>query len=400
MNLKKIKLPQFKISDKLKLKISQIHFPGQGKHILLKYIIKELVLYFTMSFLFFFLVFFFNQILLMAEEVLKKRVPIIQVLKLISFSLPFIIAQSAPFATLVGFLMCIGRLMSDNEILIIRASGLSFRIILIPVLILGLLISIVSFIVNDYLLPLGTISYNNLYREIIMSNPSVELESNSIKRTKDLTFIIGNVTDKIVSDLLFFDTDSEGNQRIIFSGETKIISPEDKSILMQLKMKNPFLILMDNKNKTSIDYIQSEDALMNVFSSSVFSKSTAGVNPREMTSYDLKQKIDNMKKQPQKFSPSQLNIFKQEFHKKFSLPFGSLFFSFLAMPLAIIFGKINGQTIGLIIGILLSVIYWAMMILGQTFGIRNGLNGFWTMWLPNILVGVAALLFYLRLRKK
>lgn len=378
----------------------QINYPGKGNYILMKYLLKELILYFTIAFLFFFLVFFCNQILLMAEEVLKKRVPLIQVVKLITYSLPFIIAQSAPFATLVGFLMCIGRMMTDNEILIIRASGLSFRYILAPVLVLGMIISIISFCVNDYLLPLGTLSYNKLYREIIMSNPSVELESNSIKRTNDSTLIIGTVEDRNVSDLLFFDTDSEGNQRIICSGETLILAPEDKSILMQLKMKNPYLVILNQSSKTSLDYLDSNEAIMNVFASTLFSSSSSGTNPREMTSYDLKQKIKSMKADRDKYSYTQINIFELEYFKKFSLPFGSLFFSLLAMPLAIIFGKVNGQTIGLIIGILLSVIYWAMMILGQTFGIRNGLNGFWTMWLPNILVGVSGLLFYLRLVKK
>lgn len=384
----------------IKIKMPQLNYPGKGNYVLMKYLLKELVLYFTIAFLFFFLVFFCNQILLMAEEVLKKRVPLIQVVKLITYSLPFIIAQSAPFATLVGFLMCIGRMMTDNEILIIRASGLSFRYILAPVLVLGMIISIISFCVNDYLLPLGTLSYNKLYREIIMSNPSVELESNSIKRTNDSTLIIGTVEDRNVSDLLFFDTDSEGNQRIICSGETMILAPEDKSILMQLKMKNPYLVILNQSSKTSLDYLDSNEAIMNVFASTFFNASPSGTNPREMTSYDLKQKIKSMKADRDKFSYTQINIFELEYFKKFSLPFGSLFFSLLAMPLAIIFGKVNGQTIGLIIGILLSVVYWAMMILGQTFGIRNGLNGFWTMWLPNILVGVAGLLFYLRLVKK
>ena len=93
---------------------------------------------------------------------LAKRAPFADVAKIMIYSMPAIIAQSAPFATLVGFLMCLGRMASDNEILIFRASGFSFRSILYPVLILGLAISFVSFFVNDYLLPLGTIKYNQL----------------------------------------------------------------------------------------------------------------------------------------------------------------------------------------------------------------------------------------------
>ncbi|MDE6349922.1 MAG: LptF/LptG family permease, partial [Treponemataceae bacterium] len=164
---------------------------GINRFVMVRYLTKELFLYFFIAFLFFFMVFFCNQILLLAENVLKKRVPLMDVLRLISYSLPFIIAQSAPFATLVGFLMCLGRLMTENEVLILRASGLGYRIIIVPVIILGLVISVVSFFVNDYLLPLGTLKYNQLRRTILMSNPAIELESNSVKRTNDKTLVIG-----------------------------------------------------------------------------------------------------------------------------------------------------------------------------------------------------------------
>ena len=133
-----------------------------GRGILIKYLYKELFYYFLICFAFLFVVFFANQILLIGEDMLAKRAPFADVAKIMIYSMPAIIAQSAPFATLVGFLMCLGRMASDNEILIFRASGFSFRSILYPVLILGLAISFVSFFVNDYLLPLGTIKYNQL----------------------------------------------------------------------------------------------------------------------------------------------------------------------------------------------------------------------------------------------
>ena len=215
------------------------------KNVLVFYLVKELLLYFLILFVFFFMVFFVNQILLMAEDVLKKRVPIMDVIKLISYSLPFIIAQSAPFATLVGFLMCLGRMMTDNEILIIRASGKSFSVILVPVLLLSLGISLVSFFVNDYLLPLGTISYNKLYKSILLSDPSIELESNSVKRTERTTLVIGDVSETKVSELLFFDTDDDGNHRIIVSGESNIVNPDDPGILMTLDMDSSVVVSFD-----------------------------------------------------------------------------------------------------------------------------------------------------------
>lgn len=369
-----------------------------NRHVLVTYLVKELLLYFLIAFLFFFMVFFVNQILLMAEDILKKRVPIMDVARLMSYSLPFIIAQSAPFATLVGFLMCLGRMMTDNEILVIRASGKSFMVILLPVLILGVFISILSFFVNDYLLPLGTISYNKLYKEILFSDPTIELESNSIKRTEDATLVIGEVTDTLVSDLIFFDIDDHGQIRVIVSGTTEINNSTEPGILMNLSMESATVCAFDMSDVGRYDVMQAGQTSMNVFANSFFSDSSS-TNPREMTSFDLFKFIRQVKEEGTA-STLQMNMYKLEFHKKFSLPFASIFFALLSMPLAILFGKHNGLTVGLIIGIFLCVAYWAAMILGQTFGIRQGLSGFWTMWLPDFFVGGAGIVFYLILVKK
>ena len=369
-----------------------------NRNILIIYLVKELLLYFLIAFLFFFMVFFVNQILLMAEDILKKRVPIIDVVRLMSYSLPFIIAQSAPFATLVGFLMCLGRMMTDNEILVIRASGKSFMVILLPVLILGGGISLLSFFVNDYLLPLGTISYNKLYTEILFSDPTIELESNSVKRTDDATLVIGEVTDTLVSDLIFFDVNDQGQTRVIVSGATEINNSTEPGILMNLTMDSALVCSFDSADARSYDVMRAGKTTMNVFASSFFSDSSSN-NPREMTSVDL-YKFIRQAKEEGSTSSLRMNMYKLEFHKKFSLPFASIFFALLAMPLAILFGKHNGLTVGLIIGIFLCVAYWAAMILGQTFGIRQGLSGFWTMWLPDFFVGGAGIVFYLVLVKK
>lgn len=368
-----------------------------SSHVILKYLVKELFLYFFISFLFFFMIFFVNQILLMAETILKQKVPVKDVIRLIWYSLPGIIAQSAPFATLVGFLMCFGRLVSDNEILILRASGLRYGIIMIPVVILGLVISVLSFFVNDYLLPVGTLKFNHLKREIIRTNPAVELESNSIKRTNESTLVIGNASKEHVSDLVIFDTDKDGSQRIIVAGESYVNKELPSGILMQLNMSDASVMMFDKKSRDDFDSLQSKQIQLNIFSSAFVDDNR--VLPREMTSYDLYKKIEEMKQNPNT-KAKVLNNYNLEYNKKFSIPFASLFFAVLALPLALIFGKRDGQTIGLIIGLIISVLYWAMTILGQIFGIRIGVDGFWAMWLPNIIIGSTGIVLYFLLIKK
>ncbi len=367
-------------------------------HVLTRYLVRELLLYFSVAFLFFFTIFFVNQILLIAENILRQGAPVWDVVKLMTYSLPFIVAQSSPFATLVGFLMCLGRFMSDNEIIIFRASGFSYAHILTPVLVMGLAISIASFFVNDYLLPLGTIRYNRLRRMILSSNPAVALDSHSVKRLNTATLVTGDVSDTKVSDLVIIDTGSDGRVRVISAGESELKSVRKEGVLMQLTMTDALSLFLGANSFSDYDRLSSDAVTFNLFESAFFSDG-GSTSPREMTSYDLGRALRDMKKNADTDKRT-LNNYTLEYNKKFSLPFGSLFFALLALPLAFLFGRQNGQTIGMIVGIIISFLYWTMMILGQYASSRNGFNGFWSMWIPNIVTGAAGAAFYIALKKR
>jgi len=378
----------------------QVKYLGKGQlgnHVLVRYICKELLLYFGVSFLFFFMIFFVNQILLLIGELLKQRVPFRDAYRLMIYTLPFVISQSAPFSTLVGFLMCLGRIMSDNEVLIIRASGQSYIMVMVPVFILGILISVASFFVNDYLLPIGTIKYNQLYRKILTSNPSVQLEPNSIKFFNKSILITGDVKDTAVSDLIFFDEKGD-TQRIIVSGKSNLISARDEGVLMQMNMSDSVVASLDTNKKGDYDVLDAKTMTMNIFDSAILN-TNARTTPREMTSFDLGRQVKQMKKM-ENLDKRILNHYRMEYYKKFSSPFGSIFFAILALPLAFLFGKHNGQTIGLIFGLVICVIYWAMMIIGQMFSIRICIDAFIAMWLPDTIIGVTGGLLYFTLKRK
>ncbi len=56
------------------------------------------------------------------------------VLELFGLSMPPILLLSIPFGVLVGILVGLGRLSSDNEITAMRSAGISTRIVVAPVL--------------------------------------------------------------------------------------------------------------------------------------------------------------------------------------------------------------------------------------------------------------------------
>lgn len=375
--------------------VNYLHKGELGNNILVKYILKELFVYFVVAFLVFFMIFFVNQILLDMENLLSKSAPIDDVMRIMVYSIPMIIAQSAPYATLVGFLMCLGGMMSNNEILIFRAAGFSFFRILVPVISMGLLISIVSFFVNDYLMPLGRIKYNKLLRNIMQSTPTIELESNSVKHLDNSNIIMGTVTDNTVSDLVLFNTDGDSDT-IIIAGDSSLIGSKKEGVLMELTMNDATVISINRNEKQNFDVLQSSKSTYNVFETTVMG--TTRRSAGEMTTYDLKKEIKRLKEE--NGDESYVSFWIMEFYKKFSIPFGSVFFSFLAFSIAFLFGKHNGLTMGLFLGIIICVLNWAMQILGQMFVVRVEWDPFWCIWVPNMVVGILGFIFYLVLVRK
>jgi lipopolysaccharide export system permease protein len=330
----------------------------------------------------------------MAEEILSKKAPFQDVALLIVFALPSIIATSAPFSALVGTLMGVGRLVSDREVLSMNALGVSARFIAVPVIAVGLLISVASFLTNDILLPLGTIKFNRLYRKILTSVPALELEANAIKKSQRAIVVTGPIKDQLMDGILVIDSDEEGNKRIVSAPRARVIKSNDLDVLMTLTMDEAQALILDKGDKQQFDYIGSQGISYNLLAKNVIPSYSTRITPREMSSRDLYAEISKMREDEKKGGDASrgktsrtLNMYRMEFHKKFTIPFGALFFVILAFPLAS--AKTNGQSVGFISGLIIAVLYWSLLVSGQTLSVKLGFNGALVMWLPNLLVFAA-----------
>ncbi|GHT68711.1 membrane protein [Spirochaetia bacterium] len=412
---------------------------------LFRYIVSETLFSFLVAFLFFFFIFFVNQLLLLAQEILTKRVPFTQVALLVLYAIPSIIALSSPFASLVGTLMTVGRMTSDNEILVMLSSGLSYRIIFSPAIVVGIIISLLSFFANDVLLPAGTVQFNRLYRRILVSTPALELEAHSVKRFKETVIVTGDVTGNAIDNVLILDRTSDGERRVIMARNAELKDGGKEGL--SLDLDDAFVQSSKETARTDYDYASSGYLRYWVPQEDMIQGGNT-VTAREMSSLDVyreirKKKADlnvrleerrnkltgqalelesslrkgpdneewnrrtgnlsNFARETQTLRAIQqdrsLLIFTIEFYKKFSMPFGALSFVFLSVSLGLL-AKKSGQTVGFIIGLMMSVVYWAMLLAGQTMGLRLGYSPFWTMWFPNITaISAGLILTFIRIRK-
>jgi lipopolysaccharide export system permease protein len=295
------------------------------------------------------------------------------------------------------------------------------------------------------LLPAGTVQFNRLYRRILVSTPALELEANSVKRSKETVIVTGNVTGNAIDNVLILDRTSDGERRVILARNAEL--KDGGRVGLSLDLNNAFVQSSKETARTDYDYASSTYLRYWVPQEDLIQRNSS-VTPREMSSIDvfraiqgkktdLNTRLDerrntltghalelesNLRKGPDNeewnrrtgnltnFSreAQALNVMAQdrslliytlEFYKKFSIPFGALSFVFLSVSLGLL-AKKSGQTVGFIIGLMMSVVYWAMLLGGQTMGIRLGYSPFWTMWFPNITAITAGLILtFIRVRK-
>jgi lipopolysaccharide export system permease protein len=398
-----------------------------------RYVAREFVLSFLVAFLFFFFIFFVNQLLLLAEDILSKDVAFMDVVRLIVFSLPSIIALAVPFGALVGALMAIGRLSSDNEIIAFQASGIPLPRLFTPVAVLGVVLSLGSFVMNDYLLPLGTIKFGELYRELLYANPNLELEANAVTSYQESVIVSGDVAEGVINGIVILEEDERGNTRAIVARSARVEREENRG-LITLQLDDVFSQTSDttDRQRVEYDYFSSGKMLYNILFQDI-TVSVRSPGPREMSSVDVYEEIRGMradleerrqeqraqvaehaysawalynevaanrarlqdlervhgefvKERAERIRDRSLTIHRLEFHKKFSIPFACISFVVFAFPVGLV-ARRSGRAVGFGVGLLVAFGYWSMLIAGQSLGIqRADVSPVLAMWLPNLVV--------------
>ncbi len=118
-----------------------------------RYVLKQVVMLFATCLMTFMLLYVVIDILGHLDEILKQNTPLPLLLSYYLWSLPTILVEVSPFSCLLAVLYTFGKLNRDNEIIALRASGLSIWQIAQSILVVGALLSVAFFWVNDRLVP-------------------------------------------------------------------------------------------------------------------------------------------------------------------------------------------------------------------------------------------------------
>jgi len=112
-----------------------------------------------------------------AGDIVGKGISAAVVLELIALNLAWIVVLAVPMSVLVASLMGFGKMSADNEIVSMRASGMSLYRMMAPVIAAAALITWGLILFNNRVLPEANIRLRTLMTDILRIKPTLSLQA-------------------------------------------------------------------------------------------------------------------------------------------------------------------------------------------------------------------------------
>jgi lipopolysaccharide export system permease protein len=360
--------------------------------ILRNYFLKEFIgpLFLALGVLTFVMI--LGNLIKIADLVINKGVDIFNVSKLLLFMIPYLLTYTLPIAALTAVLLSLGRLSSDNELVSIRASGINMFSLLLPLLVVGLILSLVLVVFNDRVIPYAHFATRKTIMDIGVKNPAAALEPgifiNSFE--KYILFIYRIDQNKLTNVRIYEPQGEDKPARTIVAKKGEFIAVPEKNMI-KLKLMNGTSDEPDPENPSNFYKLNFKTYFMTLNLSQMQDKDKIGKKPKDMTIQELRNEIKKIKKEG--IDPVPLIT---EINEKISLAFSCFVLMLFGIPLAIITRR-REKSINFGMAFLIVGVYYLMLLGSEALSMQGNLNPRIAMWIPNIILGAIGAILTFRL---
>ncbi|MFA5411170.1 MAG: LptF/LptG family permease [Candidatus Omnitrophota bacterium] len=328
----------------------------------------------------------------MADLVINKGVDLFSISKLFLFMMPYLLTYTLPIASLTAVLLSLGRLSSDNEIIAIKASGVNLFSLILPLLIVGLILSLLLVVFNDRVIPYAHYATRKTLTQVGIRNPTAALEPgvfiNSFQKYILFVYQVDQKKNRLHNVRVYEPQEGKPTRTIIAKRGEFTAVPEKN--MVKLKLMEGTSDEPDPKNPTNFYKLNFKTYFMTLNLGQAQGKEV-DKKPKDMTIAELKKEAQKLKAEG--VDPAPLVT---EIHEKIALAFSCLVFILLGSSLAIITRR-REKTLNFGIAFIVVMMYYLMLIGSEALSLQGYIEPQVAMWIPNIVLGTVGIILTYRL---
>ena len=381
--------------------------------------------------------------------------------KLIAYNLSWMVVLVVPMASLVATLMAFGNLSQNNEVTIMKSSGISLYKMMFPPFIASIVVAILLFQFNNDVLPDANHQAKILMSDISRTKPTLSLEPGFFSQeVNNYAILVRSIDQKSnwLYQITIYDYSNGAKINVVTADSGKIFFSKDQSKLL-MDLYHGEIHESDVQNTTMYRKLEFEKHIITM-DGDQFSFQQSGPTSRgerELSVYDMRIITDsitavlngnissfkkevnrhlfidsikvknepenNLGKSPElvylraidkvrtvknivmsnfnrvEWSKRELEKYEVEIYKKYALPGACIIFMLIGAPLGVMVRK-GGFGVAAGISLFFFLIYWAFLIGGEKLSERGFFSPFIGMWAANIVLGITGILLTIKTNKE
>jgi lipopolysaccharide export system permease protein len=322
-----------------------------GTMIIRRSILKELLVNFFVVISFLSLVLFMEKFVRLTKLVMGKGAEFIDIAKVFMYLQPSIFLLAVPIAILIAVFLTYGRMSTDNEMVVLKGSGMSFWSLSGPAIVISVAGFLLLLLISTYILPKSILAFKRTVYETIVKKASLTIHEETFSRVfKGTVIFVKEMSKDDKFQGIFVYRKGDTKEPLVIVAEEGVISANPEEGAIKLSLKNGVV-------------------------------HTFGLKPNEQGIIDLWKGRERGVK------------WMVELNRRLAIPFACLIFGFLGPALSTRIGK-TGRLGGFSFSLTILILYYVLLILGESLAKAQRIEPFWGGWIPNIVFGVLALVFY------
>jgi lipopolysaccharide export system permease protein len=331
------------------------------------------------------------------DLIINHDVPLETVLAFMAFVLPFSLTFTIPWGFLTAILLFFGRMSADNELIALKANGVSVPRACVPVFVLAAILTAICFWINIEVAPRAEQEMTQAVFRIATSNPIKLFSADEVvDKFPDRRVYVGGKEGDKLKNIIVFEINEDDEPVKMVHAKSGLLSPDPENTRLLLKLFDARFEQRDAKAPRDLARVrQGIEVDEGIFPISLDEFYKEFLSGRRLSSYTLGELIAYI----QEGAGGRMVEAQVELNKRFSVSLACAAFALIAIPLGVTTHR-KETSVGFALSLVVAFSYFFFIIMADTFRGNADAHPTVLIWIPNVLFAILGTVLFIRLSRR
>ena len=346
--------------------------------LLYTYLVNQILAPFYASLIILTSILFLGKLIPILDIILYYNIELGDFIRLYAYFTPHLLLFALPMSSMMGVILGTTHINNENELMVLKASGISLYRMLPPVIIIALSTALLTGLFSIYLIPAGNRAKVELAFQLAKEKVERAMHAKRFSESLgDIVLYADRIDQKTQTWNGVYISDMRNPEHpVTIISENGKISVNTMTGILSISLNNGIL---NRGTSGAVQTINFESYDMNLPLETPSANPLARIGKSTMLQSELMAEAERIGKNSHAAA-----VYLNEYHKRLALPVSCFILTLLGFPLGFLSGS-RHNTIGIPLGLAIFILYYVLLTGAKTISESLVMPAAIAMWLPNLI---------------